>query len=284
MTMIAIAALFATPSFAEPTELDKKTVASKAYVDTKQDKITTDLVTFHEPEEQIDYTVPALVSYGTGTNNADGVLGNKIGILGSDQNGGGLGSWEFLDLWDDSEAAYLDNFVPTVRAVAEKFQSIWDSMPRSLSWTVNSDNGANRTNAINAYNSTFGNGTNQWAGDSAHLINGEFLAKSLALKQNKLPEQDDDLIPGQAGSVLAPTTAGNVTQVALWDADGGDSTAWNIDDYYTNSADRAELRASIPTIGAVEAGLSQKQNKMVCAGWDSETHTDEHCWLWSIAE
>ena len=37
--MIAIAALFATPSFAEPTELDKKTVASKAYVDTKQDMI-----------------------------------------------------------------------------------------------------------------------------------------------------------------------------------------------------------------------------------------------------
>ena len=60
-----------------------------------------------------------------------------------------------------------------------------------------------------------------------------FLANSLALKQNKLPEQDDDLIPGQVGSVLAPTMAGNVTQVALWDADGGDSTAWNIDDYYT---------------------------------------------------
>ncbi|MBQ6027665.1 MAG: hypothetical protein IJL21_03900 [Alphaproteobacteria bacterium] len=36
----ALVALFvATPSFAEPTELDKKTVASKAYVDTKQDKI-----------------------------------------------------------------------------------------------------------------------------------------------------------------------------------------------------------------------------------------------------
>ena len=36
----ALVALFvATPSFAEPTELDKKTVASKAYVDTKQDMI-----------------------------------------------------------------------------------------------------------------------------------------------------------------------------------------------------------------------------------------------------
>ncbi len=41
----ALVALFiATPSFAEPTELDKKTVASKAYVDTKQDIIETGLV------------------------------------------------------------------------------------------------------------------------------------------------------------------------------------------------------------------------------------------------
>ena len=44
MTAVIFALFIATPSFAEPTELDKKTVASKAYVDTqdalKQDKIT----------------------------------------------------------------------------------------------------------------------------------------------------------------------------------------------------------------------------------------------------
>ncbi len=121
----ALVALFiATPSFAEPTELDKKTVASKAYVDTKQDIIETDLVTFHEPEEQIDYDVPALVSYGTGTNNADGVLGNKIGVLGINQNLGGLHSYDFLDLSDDEESGYLDNFVPTVRSVSYEMQSI----------------------------------------------------------------------------------------------------------------------------------------------------------------
>jgi hypothetical protein len=141
MTMIAIAALFATPSFAEPTELDKKTVASKAYVDTKQDKITTDLVTFREPEEQIDYTVPSLVSYGTGTGNADGILGNKIGILGRDQNWGGLYSYEFLDMADDEESGYLDNFVPTVRAVAKNLSNLHrtkqDKLPAAYTSTTN---------------------------------------------------------------------------------------------------------------------------------------------------
>ena len=274
-----IATTLATPSFAEPTELDKKTVASKAYVDTKQDKITTGLVEFNDDP---DYMLPAITTYDT----TNGLVSNKIGILDWQTADDVQGPLNYFSYEVSGYGSEMDNYVPTVRAVAESLQNIWGNMPywNALPWNVNGDNGANRTNAINAYNSTFGNGTNQWAGDSAHLINGEFLAKSLALKQNKLPEQDDDLIPGQAGSVLAPTTAGNVTQVALWDADGGDSTAWNIDDYYTNSADRAELRASIPTIGAVEAGLSQKQNKMVCAGWDSETHTDEHCWLWSIAE
>jgi hypothetical protein len=61
-----------------------------------------------------------------------------------------------------------------------------------------------------------------------------------------------------------------------------DGSAWDIDDFAGNDANA--IRQSIPTVGAVEVGLSQKQNKMTCAGWDSETHTDEHCWLWSIAE
>ena len=39
MTAVIFALFIATPSFATPTELDKKTVASKAYVDTKQDII-----------------------------------------------------------------------------------------------------------------------------------------------------------------------------------------------------------------------------------------------------
>ncbi|MBO4583405.1 MAG: hypothetical protein J5714_05120 [Alphaproteobacteria bacterium] len=239
-------------AYAETTDADKKTVASKAYVDTKQDIITTGLVSLGDDWFE---DLPSVVSFDS----TSGLVGNKYGIL--DVNG----SMNYIDDgWPnyigEPEVEYL---IPTVGAVGRELQHIWDLMPDSwtaLTWVVNNDNGVNRTNAINAYNSTFGNGTNNWAGTSTDLITGQFLANSLALKQNKLPEQDDNLIPGQAGSVLAPTTAGNVAQVALWNADGGDSAAWNIDDYYTNSADRAVLRASIPTIGAVEVGLNTKQD------------------------
>jgi len=272
MTIIAIAALFATPSFAEPTELDKKTVASKAYVDTKQNIIDTDLVEFYDAPSGETHNVPSLVSYGTGTNNNDGLLGNKIGIMSFDVFSDPLSNYSYNE---------MDNFVPTVRAVADALQNIWDSMPNWAPLTWNNT----QSTAINAYNSTFGNGTNQWAGNSDHLINGQFLANSLALKQNKLPELDTNLVLGQAGqSVLAPTTAGNVTQVALWDADGAEPDAWDVGTYFSDATadERRAINYSIPTVGAVAVGLNQKQNKMVCAGWDSDTHTDEHCWLWSI--
>ena len=271
MTAVIFALFVATPSFAEPTELDKKTVASKAYVDTKQDIIETGLVEFNDNPE---FMLPAITTYDS----TSGLVSNKIGILDWQTAEDVEGPLHLFSYEGGGYGSEMDNYVPTVRAVAESLQEILGNMPywNALSWSNT------QSVAINAYNSTFGNGSNNWAGSNTDLINGQFLANSLALKQNKLPEQDDDLIPGQVGSLLAPTTAGNVTQVALWGADGGDSAAWNIDDYYTDLSDRAELRASIPTIGAVEAGLSQKQNKMVCAGWDSETHTDEHCWLWSI--
>ncbi len=178
-----IAVTLATPSFAEPTELDKKTVASKAYVDTKQDIIEAGVVTFREPEEQIDYTVPSLVSYGTGTNNADGLLGNKIGILGIDQSLGGLYSYNFLDMGDD-ESVYLDNFVPTVRAVAYALEpTTWHQI--------------NTPNIINTYRVSF-------ADDDDNLVNGYFLGKTLALKQNKLPAKNTgDLAPkGKQAVVL----------------------------------------------------------------------------------
>ncbi|MBQ6027287.1 MAG: hypothetical protein IJL21_01925 [Alphaproteobacteria bacterium] len=424
----AFVALFvATPSFAVPTELDKKTVASKAYVDTKQDIIETGLVSVGD--DWIE-NLPSVVSFDS----TSGLVGNKYGILHLDV------SMDYMDDgWKnyvgDSEVEYL---IPTVGAVARELQNIFDYLDWSLlPWSVlinnTPDNGATQTAAINAYNTTFGNGTNNWAGQSTDLINGQFLANSLALKQNKittglvefegddatinvpsvvttnvagtglsgnqigfmtlsalnststpfgdfayenngdnfvpsaalvasrledlyttlwdampfwtaltwnsaettstnayetkfvgdtgatanawpsadktklintaalaqglalkqnkLPAQDTNLVPGQQvmnnvpSSVLAPTvTAGVVQQVALWDADGGDSASWDLDEYTSNATERTAIRQSIPTVGAVEVGLDQKQNKMTCAGWDSETHTDEHCWLWSIAE
>ena len=351
-----IAVTLATTSFAEPTELDKKTVASKAYVDTKQDIIQTGLVTFSEPEENIDYTVPALVSYGTGTNNADGVLGNKIGILGLNLNGG-LGSWEFLNLDDDSESAYLDNFVPTVRAVASELGVIRNEMT-ALTWN------SAETTSTNAYDITFvdtvGATANAWpSADRTKLINTAALAKGLALKQNKIAQsgkryaadgtlasynenssavstswlnvsvkgtglvtktatngvvgerkifeasdvsnyhaanlnqnqQDiqDISIPtvgammtAITNSITAAAPSGTPNTLANYDSTGalGSGIAVASVASYNSTTGALENGSAIPNITALET----KQNKMTCAGWDSDTHTDEHCWLWSIAE
>ena len=246
-------------AYAETTDADKKTVASKAYVDTKQDIITTGLVTFHEPEENIDYTVPALVSYGTGTNNIDGVLGNKIGILGIHEGSGGLSSLGFLDLGDDSESAYLDNFVPTVRAVASALQNIWDNMPffTPLNW-----NAPTHPNAINAYSTNFNGTTNNWPiNDWTRLVNGNAFARALALKQNRISAGTD-------GNVVTYTRVeGEVGSVATANAPTYDSQTGALSN-----------GTNIATIAAVDT----RQKKMTCAGWDSDTHTDEHCWLWAL--
>ena len=292
--MVVIAALFATPSFAEPTELDKKTVASKAYVDTKQDIIETGLVTFHELEEDIDYTVPALVSYGTGTNNADGVLGNKIGILGINQAAGGLYSYEFLDdLWDDEESGYLDNFVPTVRAISVQLNSIWNSMPywHALSW----DNNLYWTPIVR-YSATFGNDGN-WPGTSTNLINGEFLANSLALKQYKIPSSgsnggmvvvnngeigitsragstlNDALPAGSLQSYLNPYVKGTglVTKTAIDGVVGERKIfeATDIANYHANGLNQyqqATQDISIPTVGAMMTAITNGANAALPAG------------------
>ncbi|MBQ6027682.1 MAG: hypothetical protein IJL21_03990 [Alphaproteobacteria bacterium] len=170
----------------------------------KQNRITTNLVSFNDTPNGATYNVPALVSYGTGTNNADGILGNKIGIVGY----GNIGE----DLADYEEVG-MDNYVPTVYAVAAALSAIWEGMPsqwQALSWNVNGDNGANRTNAINAYNTTFGTGTNNWAGTNTNLINGQFLANSLALKQNKIPAGTTPENLYTNGSVLTYTNSDGV--------------------------------------------------------------------------
>ncbi|MBO4583050.1 MAG: hypothetical protein J5714_03295 [Alphaproteobacteria bacterium] len=249
-----LAGAFATPSFATPTELDKKTVASKAYVDTKQDIIATEMVDLYGDGE---YMLPAITTYDI----TSGLVGNKIGILDGTTIEGDEGTLPQYNT--EAHGVEMDNFVPTVRAVADALQNIWNTMPQSwqaLLWYVNNDGGVNRTNAINAYNSTFGNGTNQWAGDSNHLINGQFLANSLALKQNKIAA-------GTAGNVVTYTgNAGVVGSVAV-----SSTEDYNQQNELTNGSNLANVQL-----------VSTKQNKMTCAGWDSETHTDEHCWLWSI--
>ena len=238
-----IVTTLATPSFATPTELDKKTVASKAYVDTKQDVIETSMV------ETWGYTLPSLVTYDS---TDGGLTGTKFGILRhSDLDSDGA------PLTDCEGGVDCEEMLPTARAVAEALQVIVENMPSY--WAPLTWNNTQST-AINAYNSTFGNGTNNWAGSRLDLIDGQFLANSLALKQNKIAA-------GTAGNVVTYTgNAGVVGSVAV-----SSTEDYNQQNELTNGSNLANVQL-----------VSTKQNKMTCAGWDSETHTDEHCWLWSI--
>ena len=242
-----IVTTLATPSFATPTELDKKTVASKAYVDTKQDIIETSMV------ETRGYTLPSLVTYDS---TDGGLTGTKFGVLRQsdlDSEGSPL---KFCAGADDCE-----EMLPTVRAVADALQDLLEY----IDWTPLDWDNNTLPAAINAYSITFDptvthvNGN--WPYDEqGHLVRADTFAKSLALKQNKIPA-------GTAGNVVTYTgTAGTVGSVAV-----SSTEDYNQQNELTNGSNLANVQL-----------VSTKQNKMTCAGWDSETHTDEHCWLWSI--
>jgi hypothetical protein len=325
----ALVALFvATPSFAEPTELDKKTVASKAYVDTKQDIIETELVDFHNYPDDETYQVPAIISYDS----TSGLVGNKIGF--ADFNNLDLAGWNTLT------GEEYENFVPNLRSVALAVQK--------LSWR-----GIDSVRAVNAYSTTFDptsthvNGN--WPyGSHNYLVNADMFVYSLSLKQNKIAKSgyyyalngtltaygNDSNANGWlnadvkgTGIVTKTATDGVVgerkifetTDVANYHATGLTQIQQDIQDIsiptvgammgmISNAVDTLTWTATETTATqqysttfdgtannwpaadankiidgtALANGLAQKQNKMTCAGWDSETHTDEHCWLWSI--
>ena len=267
----AIASILATGAYATSS-----TVTSKDYVDnaleTKQDTIETGLVDFNDGIADL----PAIVTYDS----TDGVTGNKIGILDYQTVFDDEGSLNLYS-YSGGYGSEMDNYVPTVRAVAEEVRNILASIPSvpPLTWNSTTD-----TAAVNNYSTTFNSTTNNWpTAQSTQYVRGAVLANALALKQNKLPAQDTNLIVGQqvvqsgASSVIAPTsTPGVVQQVALWDADGLDPAAWDINDYYGENtvAERNAIRKSIPTVGAVANALALKQNKIPAGTNPSELYTN----------
>jgi hypothetical protein len=294
MTAIAIAALFATPSFAEPTELDKKTVASKAYVDTKQDKIITGLVNYdHLIEGTIQ--VPSLVSYDS----TNGLVGNEIGIL---DWGNTTNMWQYLT------SSEMDNFVPTVRAVAQELERKQGKLPAAwIDTTLASTGGqtidltpnagvvgtryitaggsqplTQRTGADNVI--LYINGTKTLAqyqtsnfggttSTTRNYINGALV--SLELLKDVYSELNSKI----TNNALPTGTTGTVVTYNGVNAETGvqefsERAVYDPANTYNAQTDATKLA----TAGFVET----KQNKMTCAGWDSDTHTDEHCWLWSI--
>ena len=125
IALSVFATLFTMPSFAESTELDKKTVASKAYVDTKQDKIETGLV------ELNGIMLPAITTYDS----TSGLVGNKIGILDQET----IVNDEFSLRNYGSDGGYsseMDNYVPTVRAVVEGLGGKQDILPGAWTDTI----------------------------------------------------------------------------------------------------------------------------------------------------
>ena len=271
----ALVALFiATPSFAtDPDPVAQKTVASKAYVDTKQDIIQTGNVLFYDGDGTLDdpdLYVPGLVAYDPTTGS---LKGNQIGILDHDTVRNDEGT---LPTYSNAggHGAEMDNYVPTVRAVAEALQLIWDGMPywTALTW------GSAETISTNAYDITFvgdtGATANAWpSADKTKLINTAALANSLALKQNKISKSgyyyntsgtltaygNSSATNGWSnagvkgtGLVTKTATEGVVgerkifeaTDVANYHADGMSQNAQNIQDI------------SIPTVGAVMSIVS----------------------------
>ncbi len=218
-------------------------VASKKYTDdTFQTKISTGNVLFWDDDEdgvydaEDDVQVPGLVAYDPTT----GALnGRKIGILDYETIASdGEGSLNLYS-YDGGYGAEMDNFVPTVHAVANDLQRIWNSI-EVLPWTYT------QTAAVNNYSTAFNNTTNNWSDvDSGYMVNGLSLANGLALKQNKIPAHAANAVD----SVLTDsTTDGNVQKRAIFDGSATYAAGTHAN--------------QIPTMGAVMSAITNGTPKI----------------------
>ena len=253
----ALVALFvATPSFAEPTELDKKTVASKAYVDTKQDLIPASLVQI--PDYGGEVANQSLVTYDT----TNGIVGNEIGIV-TQQLMEELGEHN-ISVFDGSG---VDNLVPTVDAVLEVVQTKQNKIA------------ATAEDYYSVLTDTDDDGV---VGKLRIITPDDLLDGDLMLDDYYHAIPDTNAINSELYNHWQPKipegTTGTVVTYNGVNANGvqefSERAVYDPANTYNAQTDATKLA----TAGFVET----KQNKMTCAGWDSDTHTDEHCWLWSI--
>ncbi len=306
IVLSVFATLFTMPSFAEPTELDKKTVASKAYVDTKQDKITTGLVEFNGNPELM---LPAITTYDS----TSGLVGNKIGILDaqtiSDDEG---------DLSVYGGSAYgseMDNYVPTVRAVAEGLAAKQNKLPAA--WTSTTiyylmastggqtiDLGANSgvvgrryitaggsqpltqksgadnvilyingTKTLAQYETSNFGGTSGNATTSLNYIKGALVSLEL-LK---------DVYSALHNEIQNAAPTGTPNTLANYGANGALGNGVATANAPTHNATTGELEngANIATIAAVDT----RQKKRTCAGYETGHENDpDYCWLWDFPD
>ena len=211
-----IAALFATPSFAEPTELDKKTVASKAYVDSEIATLAAHTVngmplsspeiTFYGTSSTEAATavkdVYLVDSNGTAIQNADFSGNGRVLIvipsvtasqastikIGGDTNNQGLIYYHGSQA-DNSVASKI--WVAGRPSVFVKNNSGWHfvaggaEVVDTLSWNNTFPAAINAYSTIFDSTSTHTNGNWPYQGEDK-LVNGTTLANALSLKQNKI--------------------------------------------------------------------------------------------------
>ena len=283
MTAVIFALFIATPSFATPTELDKKTVASKAYVDTKQDKIpagtygaNASVVTYNstagDVQERwimgagtIDEEDPQFGAgfYKSILNNFNKNTGHLTSTNFGELNNGGTLTRDQVEMslvpakYIASALAYKQaQILPTHNGTFNTPNYVYDATTNPTA-----DGSVVVTTGATGTVDQRGIATAPTYDNSNQLTNGNWLPTMSALV-NQISAAVDKLT-----WTATETTA---TQQYSTTFDGT-----------TNNWPAADANKIIDGT-ALANGLAQKQNKMVCAGWDSETHTDEHCWLWSI--
>ena len=273
----ALVALFvATPSFAtDPTpeeqaalSLAKKTVASKAYVDTKQDIIPAGTYGANNSVVTYDSTSGDIQErwiYGEGLE----LYGNYLDIVITQLSNNNLAMLEDEEVnGRELTLSEIQNSVMPTKYIGLALAKKQRIIPYTLSqYTYNSTDRPTADGSVVV--TTGATGTVDQRGiataptydNSNQLTNGNWLPTMSALV-NQISAAVDKLT-----WTATETTA---TQKYSTTFDGT-----------TNNWPAADANKLVDGT-ALANGLAQKQNKMVCAGWDSETHTDEHCWLWSI--
>ena len=307
IALSVFATLFTMPSFAEPTELDKKTVASKAYVDTKQDKITTGLVEFNGNPELM---LPAITTYDS----TSGLVANKIGILDQETVGDNEGDLEEY-YYGIGYGAEMDNFVPTVRAVASSLHAKQAKLPGAWTGTTNlvavastggqtidlkttagnvghryitaggaqpltQKSGAdnvilyiNGTKTLAQYQTSNFGGTGDAATTNQNYIKGALVSLEL-LK---------DVYSALHNEIQNATPTGTPNTLANYGANGALGNGVATANAPTHNATTGELEngANIATIAAVDT----RQKKRTCAGYETGHENDpDYCWLWDFPD
>ena len=307
IALSVFATLFTMPSFAEPTELDKKTVASKAYVDTKQDKITTGNVMFYDDPEgtEGDIYVPGLVAYDPQTS---ALSGNKIGILDQET----IADDEGILSNYDSSGAEMDNFVPTVRAVVRGLENKQTLLPAAWTSTTNpyamASTGGQTIDLVAYYDGEVGQRyitaggsqplTQKSGADNVILyING---TKTLAQYQTSnfgatsgtanyikgalvSLELLKDVYSALHTEIQNATPTGTPNTLANYGANGALGNGVATANAPTHNATTGELEngANIATIAAVDT----RQKKRTCAGYETGHENDpDYCWLWDFPD